>query len=140
MFQVIFIFSDWILIKQIIVSFSHFYCWGKQIFGRMLSRMIFERMLFWKNELCFMTLKSNTKFDLWFGKWHEEFGKFLPEHSKVSRLGLWWDPFIQSRKCMSLKIYRGVTYHENEERCKIWREIRKKSRKLACTSNKQVIL
>ena len=126
MFQVIFIFSDWILIKQIIVSSSHFCCWGKQIFERMLSRMIFERMLFWKNELCFMTLKSNTKFDLWFGKWHEEFGKFLPEHSKVSKLGLWWDPFIQSRKCMSLKIYRGVTYHENEERCKIWRGIRKK--------------
>ena len=30
------------------------------------------------------------KIDLWFGKWHEE-------------LGLWWDAFIQSRKCMSLK-------------------------------------
>ena len=25
------------------------------------------------------------------------------EHSKVSKLGLLWDPFIQSRKCMSLK-------------------------------------
>ena len=24
-------------------------------------------------------------------------------HSKVSKLGLWWDPFIQSRECMSLK-------------------------------------
>ena len=43
------------------------------------------------------------KTDLWFGKWHEEFGKFSPEHSKVSKLGLWWDPFVQSRKCMSLK-------------------------------------
>ena len=40
---------------------------------------------------------------LWFGKWHEKFDKFLPEHSKVSKLGLWRDPFIQSRKCMSLK-------------------------------------
>ena len=29
-------------------------------------------------------------------------GKFLPDHSKVSKLGIWWDPFIQSRKCMSL--------------------------------------
>ena len=44
------------------------------------------------------------KIDLRFGKWHEEFGKFLPEHSKVSKLGLRWDPFIQSRKCMSLKL------------------------------------
>ena len=55
----------------------------------------------------FMTLKCDAKIwrktDLWFGKWHEEFGKFLPEHPKVSKLGLWWDPFIQSRKCMSLK-------------------------------------
>ena len=46
-------------------------------------------------------LKQKT--DLWFEKWHEEFGKFSPEHSKVSKLGLWWDPFVQSRKCMSLK-------------------------------------
>ena len=41
--------------------------------------------------------------DLWFGKWHEVFNKFSPEYSKVSKLGLWWDSFIQSRKCMSLK-------------------------------------
>ena len=40
---------------------------------------------------------------LWFGKWHEKFGKFLPGHSKMSKLGLWWDPFAQSRKCMTLK-------------------------------------
>ena len=43
------------------------------------------------------------KSDLWFGKWHEEFGKFSPEHTKVSKLGLLLGPFIQSRKCMSLK-------------------------------------
>ena len=43
------------------------------------------------------------KTDLWFGKWHEEFGRSSPEHLKVSKLGLWWDPFIQSRKCICLK-------------------------------------
>ena len=48
------------------------------------------------------------KTDLWFGKWHEEFGKFSPEHSKVSKLGLWWDPFIQSRKCKSLNFTGGL--------------------------------
>ena len=32
MFQVIFIFSGWILIKQIIVFFTLFCCWGKPIF------------------------------------------------------------------------------------------------------------
>ena len=42
------------------------------------------------------------KTDLWFEKWHEEFGKFSPEHSKVSNLELWWDPYVLSRKCMSL--------------------------------------
>ena len=43
------------------------------------------------------------KTDLWFGKWHEEYGKFSPEQLKVSKLGFWWDPLIQSRKSMSLK-------------------------------------
>ena len=48
----------------------------------------------------YLTLLSN---DLWFRKWHEEYGKFSPEHLKVSKLGFWWDPLIQSRKSMSLK-------------------------------------
>ena len=30
--------------------------------------------------------------------------KFSPEHLKISKSGLWWDPFVQSRKCMSLKL------------------------------------
>ena len=41
--------------------------------------------------------------DLLLGKWHEEFCKFSPEHLKVSKLELWWDPFVQSRKGMILK-------------------------------------
>ena len=43
------------------------------------------------------------KNNLWFEKWHEEFGKVSPEYLKVSKLGLWWDPFVQSKKCMSLQ-------------------------------------
>ena len=43
------------------------------------------------------------KVDLWFGKWHEEFGKFSPEHKKASKLEVLLGAFIQSRKCMSLK-------------------------------------
>ena len=43
------------------------------------------------------------KLDLWFGKWHEEYDNFSPEHLKVSKLGLWWDLLIQSRKSMRLK-------------------------------------
>ena len=48
--------------------------------------------------------KILRKADMRFGKWQEEFGKFSQEHWKVSKLdGIWWDPFIQSRKCMNLK-------------------------------------
>ena len=43
------------------------------------------------------------KTNFWFGKWNEEYWKFSPEYLKVSKLGVWWRPLIQSRKCMSLK-------------------------------------
>ena len=59
-----------------------------------------------------MTLKSDAKFDkktdLWFEKWHEKFGKFSPEHLKVSKLALWWGHFVQSRKCVSLKFTKEL--------------------------------
>ena len=48
--------------------------------------------------------KTWRKTDLWFGKWHEKFGKFSPEHTNVKKFRLLLVPFIQSRKCMSLKI------------------------------------
>ena len=43
------------------------------------------------------------KTDFWFGKWHDDHGKFSLEHLKVSTLGRCWDPLIQNRKSMSLK-------------------------------------
>ena len=43
------------------------------------------------------------KNDLWFGKRHEELGKFSSEHLTVSKFVLSWDPFVQSRKCMRYK-------------------------------------
>ena len=43
------------------------------------------------------------KTDLLLEKWREEFSKFLPEHLKVSKLEIWWNPFAQSGKCMILK-------------------------------------
>ena len=42
--------------------------------------------------------------DLWFGKWHEEFGKFSSEPLKQSKFVFSWDPFVQSRKCMGYKL------------------------------------
>ena len=55
------------------------------------------------------------KTDLLFEKWHKKFGEFSPEHLKVSKLGLWWDLFVQSRKMYKFKIYKGVMCHNNEE-------------------------
>ena len=70
-------------------------------------------------DLSFMTLKSDAKFDLRFGKWHEEYGKFSPKQLKVSKLGLWWDPLFQIRKCMSLKFTEElyVMTMKNDEKC-----------------------
>ena len=62
-----------------------------------------------------MTLKRYANFektDLSFEKRLEKFGKFSPEHLKVSKLRLWWDPFVQSRKGMTLKF---AVMHGNEE-------------------------
>ena len=50
-------------------------------------------------ELC----KIWKKTELWFEKWHDKSGKFSPEGLKVWKLGFWWDPFVQSRKYISLK-------------------------------------
>ena len=41
------------------------------------------------------------KTDMLVGKSHEEFFKFSPGHLRVSKLGIWWDRFVQSRKCMN---------------------------------------
>ena len=48
----------------------------------------------------------------WLAVWKKglaKFGKFSPEHLKVSKLGPWWDPFVQSRK--------GMTWKFAEELC-----------------------
>ena len=50
-------------------------------------------------ELC----KFWRKGDQWFEKRHKKFNKFSADHLKVSKLELWWDHFVQSRKGMTLK-------------------------------------
>ena len=62
------------------------------------------------------------KTDMWFGKWHEEFGTFSPEHTKVSKLELSLGPFIQSRKHMSLNT-SGDYVLDNKEWFEIWKGI-----------------
>ena len=55
------------------------------------------------------------KTDLSFQKWHEEYGKFLPESLKVGTL---MTSFCLKLKIFEVKICREVTCHENEEWCK----------------------
>ena len=74
-------------------------------------------------ELCLIALKFDTEFEgeltPAFQKWHEEFGKLSQNHWKVSKLRLWWNPMIQSGKCMSLKFTAELCVMTNKW-CKIW--------------------
>ena len=85
--------------------------WKSKIFILMCSFWAKHSYIVWAKksteELSFMKLRSsyaNFEEKLTSGlKKDEKFGKFSPEHLKVSKLKLWWDPFVQSRKGMTLK-------------------------------------
>ena len=63
------------------------------------------------------------KTDLCFQKWQEEFSKISSEN--VWKSENWnFDGILLSKvENVWAKIYREVLYHDNEEWCKIWREI-----------------
>ena len=66
--------------------------------------------------------KILIEIDLSFQNWHEEFDKFWPEHSKVSKIctlmGWFWKKYIM----FELKKYRGVIFYDTREWSKIWRK------------------
>ena len=62
------------------------------------------------------------KTSLQFGKWHEHFGKFSSEHSKMSKICTLMSCFWPTYKMFELKTYRGVTFDSTEYWCKIWRK------------------
>ena len=67
--------------------------WPKYIFFELQKyrRVIFhDTEELWKTDQCFE-------------KRHAKFGKFSAEHLKVSKLELWSDPFVQSKKGMNFK-------------------------------------
>ena len=87
--------SQWRIIKL---------AWGtSQLLTRALESLSYKST----EELSFMTLKSyaNVEEKLTCGlkKRLEKFGKFSPEDLLVLKLGLWWDPFVQSKKGITLK-------------------------------------
>ena len=61
LFQAIFIFSDWILIKQIIIPSTPVYCWGKEIF----EKMWYERM---SNSLLPRAWSQELGREVWVGR------------------------------------------------------------------------
>ena len=73
-----------------------------------------------------MTRKSRAvKFEgtvLWFGKWHEEFGKFLPEHSKFPIICILMGCFSPKYIMLKLRKNRGIMFDGNEHWCKFWRK------------------
>ena len=58
--------------------------------------------------------------DLSVQNWHEEFDKFLPKHTKISKIctlmGFFWPKYIM----FELKKYGGVMFNGTEYWCKIW--------------------
>ena len=59
----------------------------------------------------------------WLVVWNRQFGKFSPEHLKVSNLGLWWDPFVQSRKHMTLKFTEELFVMTMKKNAKFEKEL-----------------
>ena len=81
------------------------------------------------------------KTDLCFGKWHEKFGKFSLESVKIGIL--MGDPFVQSRKYMSLKFTEElcVMTKKNDKKWKRnWLAILKLNLTRALKSLKQIAL
>ena len=62
------------------------------------------------------------KIDLRLPKWHEEFG-IHRSIWKISKLRLWWDPFIQSRKCMTLKFTEELRLMKMKNDAKLEEEL-----------------
>ena len=58
---------------------------------------------------------------VWKKTW--EFGKFSPEHLKVSKLEIWWDPFVQSRKGMTLKFTEELSVMKAKNNAKFEEEL-----------------
>ena len=58
--------------------------------------------------------KNWRKTGLWFEKWHEEFSKFSPEHSKISKICTLMSCFWSKYKMLAIKKYRGVMFDGTE--------------------------
>ena len=60
--------------------------------------------------------------NLSFQNWDKKFDKFLPEHTKVSKIFTLMRSFWVKHTLFELQIYRRVIFHDTEEICKFWRK------------------
>ena len=114
--------------------------WAKHILFELKE---YREVIFLENKKGY---KIWRRIGLSFQNWHEEFDKFWPEHSKVSKIFTLRCSFWPNYIFFELKKYRGVTFHETEEGFKIWREIEfsfqnwhKKLNKVWCESLKNFL-
>ena len=71
----------------------------------------YRRVIFHDTE---KSCKSLRKTCLWFGKWHEDFDKFSPEHLKLPKICTSVSCFWPKYKMFELKKYRGVMLDGSE--------------------------
>ena len=92
-------------------------CWAKHILFELKK---YRGIIFHETEEGYKIWRG---IDLSFQNWHKEFDKFWPEHSKVSKIFILMDSFWAKYILFEVKKYRGIIFHETEERYKIWRGI-----------------
>ena len=65
--------------------------------------------------------KVKRKTDSWFQKWHEEFGEFLPNHSKVQKFHFDWLFLSKLYEVWAKKIQRSyILWHWSDEKWHNW--------------------
>ena len=65
----------------------------------------------------------SRRIDLLFQNWCKQFGKFWPEHPKVSKIFTLIGSFLANYILFELKKYQEIIFHETEEGRKTWRVI-----------------
>ena len=144
-FQVIFIFSVWLLLKSIIVSSTSFVLKlymifmkrdRKKIWNILTAQVKFHQICPLISSFCWKYIKKYRRFmchdnedsckiwkkiDLLFEKW-QELGAFRSEHWKVSRVCTMIGIFRAKYVNFDLPNYREDIFHHTEDSCKIWRK------------------
>ena len=83
--------------------------WAKYI---LIELKKYRRVISHDNEWC---CKIWWGIDLSFQNWHEEFDKFRPEHSKVSKMFTLMPSLWAKYICFELKKHKGVIFHDTEK-------------------------